>query len=69
MRAGFFAVGLAALAVAGAAHPAQPHVTPPDWLRRPDATDIADAYPPVARALGVEGRVVIGIGSAISWCS
>lgn len=60
MRAGFFVVGLAALAVAGAAHAAPPHITPPDWLRRPDAADIADVYPPVARALGVEGRVVIG---------
>lgn len=60
MRAGFFVVGLAALAVAGAAHAAPPHITPPDWLRRPDAADIADVYPAVARALGVEGRVVIG---------
>lgn len=53
------AMGLAALAVAGAARADPPRVTPPEWLVRPDADDLADSYPGLARALGIEGRATI----------
>ena len=53
-------MGLAALAVAGAARADPPRVTPPDWLARPDADDLAEAYPGLAQALDIEGRATIG---------
>lgn len=60
-RAGvrLLAIGLAALAVAGAARADPPRVSQPDWLARPDAEDLADTYPDLARALGIEGRATI----------
>lgn len=53
------AMGLAALAVAGAARADPPRVVPPEWLIRPDADDLADSYPGLARALSIEGRATI----------
>ena len=53
------AMGLAALAVAGAARADPPRVSPPEWLVRPDGQDLADSYPGLARALSIEGRATI----------
>ncbi|WP_310541612.1 energy transducer TonB [Phenylobacterium sp.] len=52
-------MGLAALAVAGAARADPPRVSPPEWLVRPDGEDLADSYPGLARALSIEGRATI----------
>lgn len=59
MRVRLLAMGLAALAVAGAARADPPRVSPPDWLARPDAKELADHYPSLARALDIEGRALI----------
>ena len=59
MRVRLLAMGLAALAVAGAARADPPRVSPPDWVARPDAEDLADHYPGLARALDIEGRATI----------
>ena len=53
------AMGLAALAVAGAARAEPARVSPPEWLVRPDGDDLADSYPGLARALSIEGRATI----------
>lgn len=52
-------MGLAALAVAGAARADPPRLSPPDWVARPDAVALADHYPGLARTLAIEGRATI----------
>ncbi|MFN3512354.1 MAG: TonB family protein [Phenylobacterium sp.] len=51
--------GLFALAWAGTALAASPTVTNPDWEVRPDAEDLARAYPPWAQALEIEGQALL----------
>lgn len=36
-----------------------PAVVNPDWLKKPNGEDVSDAYPPVAQALSVTGRVLM----------
>ena len=52
-------MGLAELAVAGAARAEPARVTSPEWLVRPDGDDLAENYPGLARALSIEGRATI----------
>lgn len=62
MRVRLLAMGLAALAVAGAARADPPRVVSPAWVARPDGDDLAKTYPGLARALAIEGRATIGCG-------
>ncbi|WP_340645988.1 energy transducer TonB [Phenylobacterium sp.] len=62
MRVRVLAIGLAALAAAGAARAEPPRVSPPDWMARPEAEDLADSYPGLARALAIEGRATLSCG-------
>ncbi len=49
-----------ALALAGAAH-AQPGmtITNPDWIRQPEAKDLARHYPKIANRFEIEGRAML----------
>ena len=50
-------LGSTILSSAGAS--AAGKVTEPDWVSKPDGDQIADAYPPMAVDLDIEGRVVV----------
>lgn len=49
--------GLLLVAQPGAA--AEHVVTNPDWLERPDAEKVAEAFPQIAQMLGLEGRTTL----------
>ncbi|HUO11701.1 MAG TPA: energy transducer TonB [Caulobacteraceae bacterium] len=68
------ALGLLLLIVAGAARaapsagagagpglelPVERTITNPDWVRLPDARDMANYYPQIARLIGIGGRAVL----------
>lgn len=50
---------LAAMVMAAEAIAPAPVVTPPDWRRIPTLDEMADHYPGRARAMGVDGEVVL----------
>lgn len=50
---------LAVLALGWASHAGAQAIVNPDWERKPSGDEFSDAYPPMAAALGIEGRAQV----------